>query len=273
MQLPENLENRYRAIWDFAAGETRPQSLPASLQLALDNRCNFHCSYCPDHREGSTIPRSELVGSALTESLALIPHVETLAFHGVSEFLIDRNFFEIVGRCAAATANLSINTNGSVWSERHAEVFRAYPGKLDFNVSVDAATPASYTRIRGWSFERLLTNLGRYSEVLQQRTAPTWSSLSFVITRTNVGEMADFVHLAAKFRFRAVKFYRLHEYGSFDWQIESADGQPFDYRSECTDRFPAEHDAGVVAAAAAAAELGLAVEVPALFGAAAGGAR
>jgi len=62
-----------------------------------------------------------------------------------------------------------------------------------------------------------------------------------------------------------VKFYRLHDYGSFAWQIQSRDGKPFDYRDECPDRFPAEHDAGIRAAVGAARELGLAIEVPALF--------
>ncbi len=272
MELPANIRNRYRSIWDFASGETRPESLPSTLQIALDNRCNFHCSYCPDHRANSTIPRTELAGAVREKTLALIPYVETLAFHGVSEFLIDRNFFDILEVCAASRARLSINTNGSVWSERHAEAFRSYPAMLDFNISVDAATAASYTRIRGWSYERLLVNIRRFAEVLRQRTAPTWSSLSFVIMRTNVGEMADFVRLAGEHGFRAVKFYRLHEYGSFSWQIESADGKPFDYRDECADRFPEEHDANVLAASAVAAELGLAIEVPALFRPAHGGA-
>lgn len=276
MHCPPNVENRYRAQWEFATGVTVPTAYPAVLQIALNNQCNFKCIYCDDQREGNTVPRSSLEGKAWEDALTVIPQVETLAFHGISEFLVDRRFFDIVERCAAAGANLSLNTNGSVCTDRHVAALENYPGALDVNFSMDAATAATFKRIRGWDFDRVVANIRRYLASFGRRKGSTWYGLSFVVMRSNVHEAEAFVRLAAELGVRYVKFYRLHEYGSLSWQITAPDGKPFDYRSECTDHFKELHDQALQAAAATADRLGLAIEMPALYGAhaaaAAGGA-
>lgn len=261
---PKNVHNHDRALWEFAHGVSVPQTFPTVLQVALNNLCNFKCVYCTDQREGNTVPRSQIDGQLWADLLEVIPYADVIAFHGVSEFFIDRNFFDLVERCRASGTALSLNTNGSVATPRHIEVLRTCPTDIDINFSIDAASAGTFTRIRGWDFERVLRNIRLYVEAFSNRSHGTTVSLSFVILRSNVYEMVPFLHLAKDLGIRDVKFYRMHEYGSFAWKIQAPDGGEFDYREECTDRFKVLYNRHVLATMAEASLLGLRLEIPAV---------
>jgi MoaA/NifB/PqqE/SkfB family radical SAM enzyme len=268
--LRPNQINRYRALREFALGARELRTTPASLQIARSNLCNLKCAYCPDHWLGNTIPRTKLEGDTWADLLALIPGSTTMAFHGISEFMMDPEFFDIVERCAAAGVELSLNTNGSVCTPKHVDVLVRYPSPLYVNFSIDAATADTYTRIRGWSFERLLRNIETYVAAFAKRTAPTKTTLSYVILASNVQETADAVRLAARLGIGGVKFYRLHEYSGLDWVVPTRSGGDFDYRAEHTSLIPEQHDAAIDAAEQAASELGIAIEAPARYAARSG---
>ncbi|MBL8753557.1 MAG: radical SAM protein [Planctomycetes bacterium] len=263
--LRENQRNRYRSMREFALGASTVQTTPASLQIARTNRCNFKCAYCIDHRVGSTIPRTELVGDTWSDLRRLIPASTSMAFHGISEFLIDPEFFAIVADCAAHGVELSINTNGSVCTEKHVDAFVHYPSRLFFNFSIDAATEPTYRRIRAWDWARLLRNIETYVAAFARRPAPTKTTLSYVIFASNLHETAAVVRLAHRLGVDGVKFYRLHEYAGLDWVVPTTHGGDWDYHREHTSRCPDEYDAAIDAAEATARELGVAIELPARY--------
>jgi MoaA/NifB/PqqE/SkfB family radical SAM enzyme len=264
--LRENQLNRYRAMREFAVGAAELRTTPPSLQIARTNDCNFTCAYCSDHRDGTQVPRTELAGDTWQGLLDLIPRSTSMAFHGISEFLVDKHFFDIVGRCAAAGVELSINTNGSVCTPKYVDTFVAYPGPLHFNVSIDAASEATYRRIRGWDWDRLLRNIATYVAAFARRQAPTKTTLSYVIFASNLHETAAVVELAARLGIGGVKFYRLHEYSGLDWVVPTEHGGDFDYRAEQTSRVPAMYDAAIDAAEKAARATGITIELPARYG-------
>jgi MoaA/NifB/PqqE/SkfB family radical SAM enzyme len=261
--LRANQKNKYRALWEFAHGVATVDSIPTMLQIARSNTCNFKCVYCSDHRVGNDIPRAKLEGETWENLLALIPRAEWLAFHGISEFMIDPEFFDIVQRCANAEATLSINTNGSVCTQKYLDALAAYPGQISMNFSIDAATPETFLRIRGWDFWRVLRNIKTYIERFEARRNRTWISLSFVVTKSSVGDMLPLVFLAKALKVDAVKYYRLHEYDGLDWRIETKIGGSFDYREESTDAFVNEYNLVVEHTRRAAEMLGLYIELPA----------
>jgi len=94
-ELRPNQKNKYRALWEFANGVAHVKSIPASLQMAKSNTCNFKCAYCIDHRVGNQIPRTKLEGAGWQGLVELIPRCSELGFHGISEFFVDPGFFEI----------------------------------------------------------------------------------------------------------------------------------------------------------------------------------
>lgn len=264
-QLRPNQRNKYRAHWEVAHGVVEVGTTPPSLQIARSNTCNFKCVYCEDHRAGNQIPRANLEGQTWNDLLALIPQSDWLAFHGISEFMMDPQFFDIVRRCADAGATLSINTNGSVCTPKYLDALAAYPGSLAMNFSVDAATPETFLRLRGWDFWRVIRNIKKYVERFESRERPTWISLSFVIAKSNVQEMVPFLFLAKSLRATAVKYYRLHEYDGLNWKIPTKAGDTFSYRDECTSEFGDEYNHEVERTQHAAQMMGMAVELPATF--------
>jgi sulfatase maturation enzyme AslB (radical SAM superfamily) len=90
-----NQANKYRALWEFAHGIVSVRSTPPNLQIARSNLCNFKCVYCSDHRRDTQIPRTRCEEKTWQNLLGLIPRSEVLAFHGISEFMIDPEFFDI----------------------------------------------------------------------------------------------------------------------------------------------------------------------------------
>ena len=258
-----NQKNKYRALWEFAHGMTDVKSTPPNLQIARSNICNFHCVYCIDHRVGNQILRTKNAGKTWQKLLELIPRSEVLAFHGVSEFMIDPEFFDIIRRCAEAGAALSINTNGSVCTPKYLDALADYPHHLSINFSLDAATPETYLRIRGWDFWRIVRNIKTYVERCEARRGTTWLSLSFVITKSNVQDMMPLVFLAKALHVDSIKYYRLHEYEGLDWRVETKAGGIFDYREECTRKFGQEYNRAIEHTRQAAEILGVHIELPA----------
>ncbi len=255
-------ENKYLALWEFTHGVDEVQSTPVTLQIARTNSCNFKCVYCSDHRAGNQIPRTNISDAVWQDLVGVVERAEVLAFHGISEFMIDKDFFTIVDGCAAAGAMLSLNTNGSVCSERHLAVLGSYPGTINMNFSLDAATPEMFERIRGWDFLRVVDNVRAYVECFKSRRDRTLITLSFVITKMNIGEMVPFVYLAKALDVDSIHYWRLHEYDGLDWRVEAKDGGVFDYRKETADNFVEKYNRQIENTRRVAEIVGMDAELP-----------
>ena len=262
-ELRLNQKNKYRALWEFAHGIAEVKSTPPNLQIARSNICNFKCVYCVDHRVGNEIPRTKNEGQTWKMLLQLIPRSESLGFHGISEFFVDPEFFDIVRRCAEAGASLSLNTNGSVCTPKHLEALANYPSYISINFSLDAATPETFLKIRGQDFWRIVRKIKTYINRFEARREMTWISLSFVITKSSVKDMMPFVFLAKALKVDVIKYYRLHEYEGLDWRIEAKGGGIFDYREECVENFSEEYNREIERTRQAAEILGISIELPA----------
>ena len=193
----------------------------------------------------------------------MIPRSTMLAFHGISEFMVEPDFFNIVRRCAEAEASLSINTNASVCTPKHLDALTNYPGYLSINFSLDAATPETFLKIRGQDFWRICRNIKTFIDRFAGRRERTWVSLSFVITKSNVRDMVPFVYLAKALKVDVAKYYRLHEYEGLDWRVETREGGIFDYREECAGKFAQEYNREINRTHRAATILDVSIELPA----------
>ena len=262
-ELRPNQKNKYRALWELAHGVCKVSSTPPSFQFAKNNICNFKCVYCIDHRPGNQIPRSRLEGEVWQSLLKLIPNSADLGFHGISEFFVDPEFFDILQRSAEAGAALSLNTNGSVCTPRHLDTLANYPGYIWITFSLDAATPETFLRIRGQEFWRILRNVKAYIDRFEGRRGNTFISVSFVINRSSVAEMLPFLYLARSLKVDLVTYFRMHEYEGLDWEVEARHGGLFDYRAECVGNFAEQYNRELERVRQAAEVLGVPVELPA----------
>ncbi len=260
--LLPNEANRLRAQWEFARGQAEVVSTPARLQLGRSNICNFHCVYCSDHRAGNTIPRSRLEGATWDHLARLIPRATFLGFHGVSEFFLDPDFFAILDTCAAARVGLMLNTNGSVCTPRYLQALTDYPAPLEITFSIDAATPATYQRLRGWDFARLQENIRRYQAAFRDRAHPLLVIYSLVLMRSNLDEVVPFLHLAKSLGPGCVSLIPLNQYEGLNWRIADPLGRPFDYVAECPGSVRQAYNRALELARRTAVELDLKLFLP-----------
>lgn len=262
-EIKLNQKNKYLTLWEFTHGIADVKSTPPNLQIARSNICNFKCVYCIEHRAGNQIPQTINKRDTWQKLLGLIPRCDMLAFHGISEFMIDPEFFDIVRRCAEAGAQLSLNTNGSVCTAKHLDVLANYPGYLLINFSIDAATPETYLRIRGRDFLKIVHNIKTYVDRFETRRKKTRIALSFVISKSTVKDMVPLVFLAKALKVDNINYYRLNEYEGLDWQVETKDGGIFDYREECVTRFGVEYNRELERTRQAAEAFGVHIQLPA----------
>lgn len=258
-----NQKNKYLALWEFNQGIAKVKSTPPNLQIARSNICNFKCVYCFDHHAGNRIPQTINKRDTWQKLLELIPRGDMLAFHGVSEFMVDPEFFDIVRRCAESGASLSLNTNGSVCTQKHLDVLVNYPGYLLINFSIDAATPETYLRIRGGDFLRIVHNIKTYVDRFEARREKTKIALSFVISKSSVKDMVPLVFLAKALKVDSINYYRLNEYEGLDWRVETKAGGIFDYREECVTKFYVEYNRELERTRQAAEVFGVHIQLPA----------
>jgi MoaA/NifB/PqqE/SkfB family radical SAM enzyme len=169
----------------------------------------------------------------------------------------------------SSTQFIEVNTNGLLLTAANVERILASPlGRI--NVSLDAARPDTYRKIRGASFEKVTDNLA----ALVRRRAERGSlapaiHINMTLMRENVDELPDFVRLGARLRIDSVDAWHLvqGEVAGNDpaWAIEHG-GWLFNYREQHLSRVPAISNRAVRTALDLARHLGVAfVERPDLW--------
>lgn len=188
---------------------------PRRLNLCYDRSCNLACKSCRGEHFVATaeersraarlseIVRRDLAGQA--HQLILCGTGDPFAseaYRQLLEEVNDRNYPQL--------ESIHLHTNGLLWTEA---AWRAMPSAQPYirsaEISVDAASAATYRLNRGGNFERLLENMTFLA------TLPVAITLSFVVQQNNYREMPDFVGLARRFGF-SVYFSQLVNWGTFD---------------------------------------------------------
>jgi MoaA/NifB/PqqE/SkfB family radical SAM enzyme len=173
------------------------RSLPRSLYLETTNRCDSKCQTCIRTFQ-SLEPPADLTlvqVKAIAEQFTVL---ERVVLHGIGEPLLNREIFEIVSYLKSRGPTVLFNSDAI--SLTHTRALKLIDSGLDeYRVSMDAATPETYRRIRGVDqFERVVANVRRLValEKERSRTAPR-VSLWFTASRVNLPELPAFVRLAA----------------------------------------------------------------------------
>ncbi len=194
---------------------------PIQVSVILSNTCNLKCIMCPYH---STTIRATHTTDFFAETLQMKwEMMDRIAYEcgelrlpvkvgNIEEPLLHPRIVEFVRACRSRGApSFHITTNGlPVTEEKIRELFDA--GLTSIYVSMDAARPATYLRVRGASLERLEANVRKMIAIREAMKAQCTIRTSFVKNRGVTLEEAD------EFRERwvgeadGVIFYNLAEY-------------------------------------------------------------
>ena len=174
--------------------------LPRFVQIEPVGQCNLRCQMCPIQFRKDGPPHGPLAFLPFDDFKRLVEgfgDIDELQLQGLGEPTMHPRFFDMVAWASARGIRVSTNTNLTLWSERRARQCVA-SGLATLHVSLDAATPELYERIRrGAHFGKVIRNLRRVMRARQEAAAPLHVRLVTVLMRQNLEELAAIVRLAA----------------------------------------------------------------------------
>jgi MoaA/NifB/PqqE/SkfB family radical SAM enzyme len=200
--------NRY-----FEAVEPRGSELaeaePVCLYLETTNRCNLPCSTCPRTFEDLE-PAANMSWELFRSIVDQLPNVSRVVLHGVGEPLMVPHLPRMIRYLKARGTYVLFNTNGTLLNARRARDLIA-SGLDELRVSLDAAEPRAYERVRGKdAFDRIVGNVKEF-RTLQHELGVDTPRISLWLTglKETVVQLPAFVKLAHDLDVREVYLQRL----------------------------------------------------------------
>ena len=215
-------------------GQTALASTPPSLGIDLHGVCNVKppCVYCEwdfsKELEGdrAAVPFTR---ATLDEWGAFFDNSTTLINCSIGEPFMMRNLDELLDIFRRTGKTLQMTTNGQILTDRNIQRLLGLP--IDLYVSLDAATPETYAKLRNNTFDRLVTNLRRLIATKGGRGRLPYVHLVFMPMRCNIHELEAFVRLAAELNADRLVLRPLNfsEGVVLDW---TRNGYHFEYQKE-----------------------------------------
>jgi pyruvate-formate lyase-activating enzyme len=180
---------------------TALQSTPPSLGIDLHGVCNVKppCVYCEwDYSkdlEGDHVD-TPFTRQTLDEWGPFFDNAVHLVNCSIGEPFMMRNFDELLDIFGNTGKVLEMTTNGQILTERNIQ--KLLDRRIDLYISLDAATPLTYSRLRNDTFDKILRNLRRLIAAKGGRGRFPHVFLVFMPMRCNVDELDDFVRLCAE---------------------------------------------------------------------------
>lgn len=191
---------------------------PVCLYLEVSNECNLACKTCPI-TFGKVEEPAALSLVQVQQLVSQIPTVKRVVLHGVGEPLLNRELPKIISWLKDKEIYVLFNSNGTLMNRRWQEAL--IESTLDeIRISLDAATPETFTRVRGRPlFHRIVENIKGLVSLKAERGSMTpLVSLWLTGLRETLRELHDFIRLAKSLGIDRVYLQRL-----VYWEDENED--------------------------------------------------
>jgi len=251
-----------------ALGSAPP--LPRYVQIEPVGQCNLRCRMCAIQFREDGPPHGPLAFMAFDDFTRLVEEfdgIDELQLQGLGEPTMHPRFFDMVAWASARGIRVSPNSNLTLWSERRAQQC-IDSGLACLHVSLDAATPELYERIRvNARFPKVLRNLRRVIAARSAANAPMKIRIVCVLMRQNLHELPALVRLAhAEGVDDVFVQYLCHDFEETSLPEGYKPMRDF-IHDQALDRVSRETVSNAFAAArAAATETGVALRLPSLEG-------
>lgn len=192
--------NAIANLREMLAGRTELESKPPSLGIDMYGVCNVKppCVYCEwdtsKAAEGPNVERP-FGRETLEEWGPLFDHAGHLVNCSIGEPFMMKNFDQLLDVFGESGKSLEMTTNGQILTDRN--VSRLLGRKIELYISLDAATPETYAKLRNDKFDRILVNLRRLIAAKGGRGGLPQVYLVFMPMRVNVHELEGFVRICA----------------------------------------------------------------------------
>lgn len=257
-------ENKELGLKEFAQGRTMVASTPNFITLETTSRCNLKCVMC-SHAVGG-VDRPKHLDEALTAKLSVfMGQASAVQLHGIGEPINSPAFWTCLADLPQpSVCESSINTNFTVINERQMDQLVASNLKI-INVSLDAATPLTYQRIRGFDYERVLSNIRLFNQKKQANSQKfPLLYLNMTLMRSNIEELVMFVQLAKELNADMACAWHLNRWPEEEMArfVVKRDEWLFDYSKEGLWNHPELSNKWIQKAQTEAKKLGIALWLP-----------
>lgn len=205
-------ENLRKNLEQVKAGKTELETGPLYINLSDTGDCNLKCKMCRSndafYKNDKSLNR-RLFDDVLPTILPTASYM-TLTGNGDPFFRRDTREFMQSKTIAEKYPHLQLQiiTNAQLFTDGMWEKVK-HNRFSSISVSVDAATASTYEYVRkGGSWERLTENLKRISALRRQNVFSEFH-LSFLVLRSNCGEIRDFARLALDLKCDSVIFQKV----------------------------------------------------------------
>jgi MoaA/NifB/PqqE/SkfB family radical SAM enzyme len=227
-------ENALLNAREILERRTELRSTPPTLGIDLHGACNVKppCVYCEwDHSKNL---EQEHVDTPFTlETLRewgpFFDNAVSLVNCSIGEPFTMRQIDDLLDTFGNTGKVLEMTTNGQILTERNVQKLVGRP--IDLYVSLDAATPLTYSRLRNDTFDKILRNLRRLVEAKGGPGRLPRLHLVFMPMRCNVHELDAFVQLSADLRVDRLVLRPLN-YAPASELTADRGGYHFDYQRE-----------------------------------------
>lgn len=185
----------YRRVFETARQEKVRTQWPIEISLGLTSYCNLLCKMCyrnylPDN--GKQYMPLEMVDEIVRQCKEL--NISSFWLGSFTEGLLHPDILYIIKKCGEVHAlDYWFTTNGTLLTE---DIARAMieNGVTKLHVSLDAATPETYKKIRGGNLEVVERNVRRFLELRKKMDSELpMLRVTMVEQDENRGEIDAFV--------------------------------------------------------------------------------
>jgi len=207
MNVP--LKNPRRYFEEVDQNRGADAAPPVCLYLEVTNRCNLLCETCPRTFEDLE-PPADMSWELFTSIIDQSENIARVVMHGVGEPMLVKTLPEMIRYCKARGIYTLFNTNGTLLTPRkQRELIET--GLDELRVSLDAADAKTFLAVRGKDFfNRIVRNISGLT-ALQREMGAEKPLVSMWLTglKETIGQLPDFVRLAASIGVREVHLQRL----------------------------------------------------------------
>ncbi len=232
--------NEALAKAEFAAGLTAVRSTPAILSLETTSRCNLRCVMCP-HAIGDVHRPKHLDDSLANKMRRFLRRASEVQLHGIGEPTNSPAFWNLLADLPPPEiCGSSINTNFTVIDDERLRKLLDSNIKI-INISLDAGTKETYKKIRGFSFDVVVGNIGRLINGRRDRgqTFPH-VYMNMTMMKSNIEELGDFIRLGERLGVDQIMLWHMNRWPDDHMAryVIERDGWTFDYAKEGLWNYP-----------------------------------
>jgi MoaA/NifB/PqqE/SkfB family radical SAM enzyme len=179
------------------------QTYPSRITIEPTSACNYRCTMCPQGHYTERPSYFEIDDDAVERALPVLEFVENLATQVTGEPTLSLQLGKIANYASCHGVHIDMITNASLLHKTNADL-----NKFSIIcISFDGATKEVFEAQRvGSSFENVLKNV----RLTREQNPLVEIEFNVCVTRLNIAQLADIVHLAAELGVDRVRFNPLN---------------------------------------------------------------